>query len=372
MTNDFEKLLKSKKVVSKEDVLKIKKYIEIKFKNSSSKEQASILSSTINDVIINSLKDIKNELKNELRITILKNTFLNNKDVISLYDIFLAISSIDFKEKISIEEIIQWINSSIDIELTEVELKTYLGMDVINTNEEILGESIAIEKPIQIEKPISKEILSAAKPIEEKINRNNNKLYKIIALSTLFLLVTSYGYKKINYTKSNSTFKTENIKVEGSKELSLEEYNTYPGIPEYFKYKDINTENLKNFLNNKNSLLADEPYFSAILKSSKDFNLNPLILFAITGQEQHFVPKSEKNAKRIANNPFNVFHSWYEYNTDIQDSSTIAARTIVNLCKDRPPKEDPFKWINQKYAEDKNWWKGVKAIYEELGIVIEK
>ena len=166
---------------------------------------------------------------------------------------------------------------------------------------------------------------------------------------------------------------TEIIKLKSDlKEMSFEEQNTFPGIPKYFEYKDISTENLKNFLNSKNSILADEPYFSAILKSSKDFNLNPLILFAITGQEQHFVPKSEKDAKKIANNPFNVFHSWQEYNTNIKDSSTIAARTVVNLCKDRPPKEDPFKWINQKYSGDKNWWKGVKAIYEELNAIVKE
>ncbi|WP_051541885.1 hypothetical protein [Clostridium lundense] len=368
MIDNFEQLLKNKKVISKDDVLKIKKYIEIKFKNSSSKEQASVLSSTINDVIINSLKGIKNELKNELRIDILKNTFLINKNVIYFYDVFLVIISTNFKDKISIEEILQWINFSIDKTITEVELKIYLGIDVADITEKALAESVSAESTA-IEETSATEIININNPTEKRIQFNNTKLYKIIGLSALIFLITGYSYKKINYF--NSTLNKKNIKVESNKEISLEELNTYPGIPEYFRYREIKKDNLKNFLKEKNSLLMEEPYFSTILKTSKEFNLNPLILFSITGQEQNFVPKSEKNAKKIANNPFNVFHSWYEYNTNISDSSRIAARTVLNLCKDRPPKEDPFKWINKKYAEDKNWWKGVKGIYQKLDMIVK-
>ena len=115
-------------------------------------------------------------------------------------------------------------------------------------------------------------------------------------------------------------------------------------------------------------MLAEEPYFSAIIRASKEFNLNPHILFAITGQEQSFVPKNNENAEKIANNPFNVFHSWQEYNTDIYDSSRIAARTVINLAKDKPNNIDIFDWINSKYADDKNWGRGVKEIFETLGM----
>lgn len=68
----------------------------------------------------------------------------------------------------------------------------------------------------------------------------------------------------------------------------------------------------------------------------------------------------------IANNPFNVFHSWQEYNTNIYDSSRIAARTVINLSKDKPIDTDIFEWINNKYAEDKGWGRGVKGIFQKL------
>lgn len=137
-------------------------------------------------------------------------------------------------------------------------------------------------------------------------------------------------------------------------------------LPDYLMYKNVNITNLKEFLNSKNSLLVEEPYFTTILSVSKDFNLNPLVMFAITGQEQSFVPKTDENANKIANNPFNVFCSWKKYNTSIKDAASIAARTLVNLCKNKPTNMDAFTWINQKYSEDENWSKAVRSIFKEL------
>ncbi|MCB2313517.1 hypothetical protein LGL55_20125 [Clostridium tagluense] len=137
-------------------------------------------------------------------------------------------------------------------------------------------------------------------------------------------------------------------------------------LPDYLMYKNVNITELKEFLKSKNSLLVEEPYFSAILSVSKDFNLNPLVMFAITGQEQSFVPKDNKNAYKIANNPFNVFFSWKKYNTNIQDTASIAARTIVNLCKNKPDNIEAFTWVNRKYSEDKNWSKAVRSIFNKL------
>jgi len=139
-----------------------------------------------------------------------------------------------------------------------------------------------------------------------------------------------------------------------------------PHLPNYFLYKDINENKLKTYLKSRNSLLEEEPYFSSIINTAREFDLNPLILFSIAGHEQGFVPKSNPSSSKIANNPFNVFVSWQKYNTDIVDSSQIAARTVINLSKDRPDEVDPFQWINRKYAEDKDWWKGVRSIFYRL------
>lgn len=142
-------------------------------------------------------------------------------------------------------------------------------------------------------------------------------------------------------------------------------------IPEDLQYKAVNVQKLKAWLDKRNSKLADDPYTMGIINAGQKINVNPLLLFAITGQEQSFVPRNTQSVDRIINNPFNVYHSWYEYNTNIEDSATIAARTIVNLSKGRPEGVNPILWINLRggeggYAEDENWWIGVTKFFTQL------
>ncbi|MDG0812913.1 hypothetical protein [Cohnella rhizosphaerae] len=73
-----------------------------------------------------------------------------------------------------------------------------------------------------------------------------------------------------------------------------------------------------------------------------------------------------KKATQIANNPFNVFHSWETYNTNIRDSSGIAAKLLAKLVSGVPDGEEPFAWMNRTYAEDPHWSDGVRAIYGKL------
>ena len=82
---------------------------------------------------------------------------------------------------------------------------------------------------------------------------------------------------------------------------------TNAGRPFTFQAFDANA--IKAYLHGRNSLLAEELYFTAIVESGRKHGIDPLLLFAVAGQEQGFVPKSAKKAKQIANNPFNVFHS---------------------------------------------------------------
>ncbi|MFC5467590.1 hypothetical protein ACFPPD_02600 [Cohnella suwonensis] len=138
------------------------------------------------------------------------------------------------------------------------------------------------------------------------------------------------------------------------------------GMPDFLRYADFDVKSLKKYLNGRDSLLAEEPYFGAIVATAKEHDIHPLFLFAITGQEQGFVPKSSKDAKKIANNPFNVGHSWMEYNTDIRDSAGIASRFLLELAESRPEGRDPFEWFNRTYAEDPQWSDGVRKLFVKL------
>jgi hypothetical protein len=137
-------------------------------------------------------------------------------------------------------------------------------------------------------------------------------------------------------------------------------------LPAMLQYKDVNRERLVQYLDSKDSMLSESEYMEPIFDAAKQFDIDPLLLFAITGQEQAFVPRSHKKAEQIINNPFNVFHSWQEYNTTIRKSAEVAARTIARLSKDRPSGTDPFTWINREYAEDPHWADGVRSIWNAI------
>jgi len=139
-----------------------------------------------------------------------------------------------------------------------------------------------------------------------------------------------------------------------------------PGMPPELRYAEFDREAVKTYLRSRDSVLAEEPYFGAIVESAKEHDVHPLLLFAIAGQEQGFVPKTHKHAERIANNPFNVYESWEKYNTDIRDSADIAARTVANLASRRPAGYDPFLWLNTRYAEDPGWADGVRWFFDKL------
>lgn len=137
-------------------------------------------------------------------------------------------------------------------------------------------------------------------------------------------------------------------------------------LPGNLRFAEVDRGRLVHYLRAKESMLAEEPYLSAIIRAAQEFDIHPLLLFAITGQEQGFVPKTAKRAKEIANNPFNVFYSWEAYNTTIADSARIAGRTINRLSFERPANVDPVEWINREYAEDKNWSTGVNRILKSM------
>lgn len=132
-----------------------------------------------------------------------------------------------------------------------------------------------------------------------------------------------------------------------------------PMLEENLRYKEYDREKIIAYLKEKDSMLIEKDYLNQLTQISKDFDINPLLLLSIIGQEQAFVPKTHKDAQKIINNPFNVYNSWLTYNTDFTSSCIIAAKTIVTSSQDRPEEVDPIEWINRIYAEDETWHKGV-------------
>ncbi|WP_243174913.1 M23 family metallopeptidase [Desulfofundulus sp. TPOSR] len=139
-------------------------------------------------------------------------------------------------------------------------------------------------------------------------------------------------------------------------------------LPGDLAYRDVDGEKLAAWLRGKGSMLAD--HVDEIIRAAREVGVNPLLLVAITGQEQGFVPEGSPAA--MLGNPFNVYGSWQNYSPGLYESARIAARTVVKLSRGRPEGVHPIYWLNSRenpngmYATDPNWWRGVTYFFETL------
>lgn len=137
-------------------------------------------------------------------------------------------------------------------------------------------------------------------------------------------------------------------------------------IPEYYRYQPLNKVLIQAYLKERASKLSDDYYLDAVDRLARDYYINPILLIAITGQEQGFVPLDHQYADDKINNPYNVFNSWKKYNTDFEDATRICLNTITTAINSRPESVDLIDHLNNKYSEDTQWQRGVKYFYDHL------
>jgi hypothetical protein len=163
---------------------------------------------------------------------------------------------------------------------------------------------------------------------------------------------------------------------------------------DYLKYVPVDAQKALDLINS----WGTRSFFSvqdiqAIIDAAKQFNLNPLLLLAITGQEQDFdsinayggnVSGNLADLKMIEANPFNLYGYWSVYHPgvnpdgsgtpDLAHSAIIAARTVASHLTVPPPAGmDAILYINSTsnptheiYAQDVNWGYGVKTFFWKL------
>lgn len=381
--------LKATFILTKEEIERIKLYVVKKYPNNSSKENANILSTTIYGILDKSLQGINRQQRQNIKKSIIRSTILKEKKNILKWDVFNACISEMKKTPQLKTSLIEWVNKNQKNTVSQANFEEYV-FSLYNkiSSERLHNLNIKLPKYkviyirdikrviLKCKMVIVFKVINSYKRINMLVENISNKIssnkISISILALLILILYSINIitgSNIIENKNRKSNNVEQIYATGADKYDLyvkDAMSYHPHLPNSFNYKNINEVKLLEFLNGKNSMLAEEPYFSAIIRTSKEFNLNPNILFAITGQEQSFVPRNHENAEKIANNPFNVFHSWQEYNTDIYDSSRIVARTVINLSKDKPNNIDIFDWINSKYADDNNWGRGVKEIFDTI------
>lgn len=131
------------------------------------------------------------------------------------------------------------------------------------------------------------------------------------------------------------------------------------------------------WLAQRNSALADDQHLAAIEAAGQRWNVDPLLLLAITGQEQSFVPR-RGNWQAVERNPWNVFGSWQRWSGGFDASASWAANTVARLSKGCPAGTSVIQWVNGfdasgirsnpgwGYAGDPYWWCGVSKFYNQL------
>ncbi|RAP78244.1 hypothetical protein [Paenibacillus montanisoli] len=368
-------------VLTPTEIHKIRHYVQHKYGDLPSDRRAEIVDDELQRIVMRQLPRFPQEDKRKVTAALLRSLAASKPVSVSEKHIFAACMRLDYRDPQLLHALHEWVEQRIGV---TIERETF---------KEIVDEAARIARSPQLEVEAWDAILGRA----AAYYRPSDRLAEFIVLpgrrdandgvesrdeagSSRFLLLSVllsastliYGWwmlhppMQVQVPQPNPTVvvKQKQPPKEPAPVKVKPKYRNE--LPEELRFVDVNRERLVQYLSGKSSLLAEEPYLSTILNAAKDNDIHPLLLFAITGQEQAFVPKTDKNAKKIANNPFNVFHSWREFNTTISESARIASNTILHRSQGRPDEMDAIAWINKKYAEDVNWHKGVRSILEAM------
>jgi hypothetical protein len=339
-------------VLTPTDINTIRRYVHTKYAPLPGNRRAEIVADAIRRTLQQRLPRVPVAMKNQLVDRLIARCLLGERRDVQpedVLDLCAELYSDDsaFGEQI-LEPILNWVNERAPGRWNEEQLASRL------VRSSAYGLALTQELP---------PVLEQGNPPSGATLRKRLTKIPVLALLTAIIVIGGTGIafviQKPEAVESESMVVPQVV-------AKLPEPLPDVGMPERLQYTEIDAKELIAYLNSRDSMLAEDPYFSAIVDNAREYDIHPLLLFAITGQEQGFVPKTSKDAKLIANNPFNVGHSWMEYNTDIHNSAGIASRLIVKLAKSRPEGHDPFTWFNKTYAEDPLWSVGVRKIFDKL------
>lgn len=386
-------------VLSNGEVIRLKRYIEQKYENLGAEQKLAIWSDAAHRIIESRLPAFPDEVKKRMRAELLykqRETLVIHQD-----DALREFMTLDLNQEELLAPLTVWVSSRSALPLEDEDVRYTLQKWAQHTPDHISLEALAEEdaKAAEASQPMKKpgcalDETAAAIEITDMANLSGAAhsatpaplpMHRIwlghpraimasvslgcLAAAVILVFTANSLRNEPPVAKARSYPSVMEIMLRDIRER--ESLPRAGGIPAELRYVEVDKTRVRVFLQDRGSLLADEPYLSAIIASAKRYDIHPLLLFAITGQEQGFVPKDHKEAERIANNPFNVFGSWESYNTSIEASADIAAKTVRNISRRRQGSEHPIQWLNRTYAEDPEWWTGVTWIFNTMQQQIE-
>lgn len=422
--------LREQEYVTADNVVALRKYIRIKNPDISGEELSAVFADALHKIIDTRIGQFEEGHRKRIKDDILRKAVKKREFTINAAEVFTSCLSLKLQDSGYINSFTQWINQNqpVQVSVEKVDkLVSSIGQvkpeylesslsEIIEEFESSTAEAEVLQAADEQQVAAPDDLLSLEEPaaavdlaVPEAPAFSLGKLFEYIhklaamvlnglkyvkpsmklalpaalplVVITAFIVTDLFSDHSIHALQHQDHGKYANIAeeqvdryltlesrvlkkldgVSGQKSLVL-----LDGLHDELRYTEVNEKKLRIWLSKKNSLLAEEPYFSAIMTTSRRYDINPLLMFAVVGQEQAFVPKSGAAARKIANNPFNVYGSWQRYNTDIYDSSSLAADTIIKSSRNRPVYMNSIKWINRRYAEDPNWWNGVSQIFAQM------
>lgn len=173
--------------------------------------------------------------------------------------------------------------------------------------------------------------------------------------------------------------------------------NTQSGnvVESALRYHDVSAQKLYDFVQyyDKQHIGYSSAFsvsdMNEIVQAGKKYDVNPILLVAITGAEESFVPTRfpvhsywAGEVKYIHKNPFNVYYSWMWTKMNrpqwtLADTANIAANTVRHKLSTSPRYGDSaFEWLNDPrnpwglYATDRAWSKHVAYFYEAISTYV--
>ena len=154
--------------------------------------------------------------------------------------------------------------------------------------------------------------------------------------------------------------------------------------PAALDYQAVNPGVVIGYLKDYDSALANATDVKIIIQAAQAHGVNPLLLFAVTGQEQCFDDEDNDtpaDVAAIADNPFNVGGSVGGIPaTPCRSRRMPASNFLAERLSQAPPEgENAIEWINDPanpngglYASEPDgsptpgWWEGVNCFFQEM------
>jgi len=354
-------------VLTKSEISNIRHYVQHKYADLPTERRAEIVADAMQRIVLRQLPAFAEEIRLRLTHELLRNVVAGQQRPVGPEHIFQGCLALNLEDGAVSEPLHSWAEQRLGYSLP---FKTFTSLvssarqkSMKTGTEETSAWSVFAPQALLEGDSASRresDKLAEIIPLLPGTGQRRVKSVLYAVLSALLIgstLVYSGGLLKPSQTEDKPPGRAA---VQPAR--PVETVLPANGLPPELRYAKVDEKRLKEYLLTKASLLTEPVYFNAIMSAAKEKNIHPLLLFAITGQEQAFVPRTHKQAKEMANNPFNVFYSWQDYNTTIEQSAGIAAQTLLRISKDRPEGADAITWINREYAEDPNWSKGVRSI----------